>query len=253
MTNFEHAEKAKFTVEADAIIFDKDGTLLDFDAFWIPVTEAAVRVTLDQLGVSCDLTAEILCAFGVQNGVTSIDGVMCCGTYKLMTQVMYEILCKHGYGGTLETVELLLARACEENTSVGVLKPTSQKLLETLAALKSRGKRLAVVTTDSREITLTCLKSLGIAHFFDTVYTDDGDIDCPPKPSPYCLLDFCKRYGVDPARAAVVGDTLTDVRFAKNAGAISIALAKAEHNANILSGKADMIISDLAELIDIIH
>ena len=251
MTNFEKEEKIKFSVEADAIIFDKDGTLLDFDAFWIPVTEQALRVTLDQIGMSRALTAEILRAFGVQNGVTSIDGIMCCGTYKMMTQAMYKILREHNYDGTLDTVEALLARACEESTSFGVLKPTCQGLKETLTALKARGKRLAVVTTDSKEITLTCLKSLGIDQLFDKVYTDDGD--CPAKPSPHCLLDFCRLYGIEPARVAVVGDTLTDVRFAKNAGAHSIALAKSQHNAKLLSGKADVIISDLSELLEMVR
>lgn len=37
-------------MDIQAIIFDKDGTLLDFDAFWIAVSVYAIKDMLKQLG-----------------------------------------------------------------------------------------------------------------------------------------------------------------------------------------------------------
>ena len=36
----------------DAIIFDKDGTLIDFDAFWVKVTEKTMQIVLERFGIT---------------------------------------------------------------------------------------------------------------------------------------------------------------------------------------------------------
>jgi phosphoglycolate phosphatase-like HAD superfamily hydrolase len=61
-------------MKAEAILFDKDGTLMDFDAFWVPVSEKAMDTVLMQLQMDRALTKSILEAIGVHNGVTDIDG-----------------------------------------------------------------------------------------------------------------------------------------------------------------------------------
>ena len=47
-------------MKADAIIFDKDGTLLDFDAFWVSLSVKALEDVLGELGTEQDLLGEIL-------------------------------------------------------------------------------------------------------------------------------------------------------------------------------------------------
>ena len=61
---------------ADAVIFDKDGTLIDFDAFWVSVSVKAIGMLLERLNMDVSITDEVLLAFGVKDGVTGIEGVL---------------------------------------------------------------------------------------------------------------------------------------------------------------------------------
>ncbi len=237
--------------EADAIVFDKDGTLLDFDAFWVPVSEAAVGKTLATLGASDITTAVVLSAFGVTDGVTDVDGILCHGTYRQMAEVMHAVLCERGFAAEIERVESILLSAYTECMSAGAIKPTCRDLAKALEKLKSRGKKLAVVTTDKPDITLDCLRKLEIEHLFDAIYTDDGAF--PPKPSPTSLFDFCNRHGILPERTVMVGDSMTDVRFAKNAGAAAVILATSERRIELFSDKADAVISSISALSELVR
>ena len=237
-------------MKTDAIIFDKDGTLIDFDAFWVPVSVGAVEIILERLGIDKTPTDEILEAFGVRDGITSIEGVLCKGTYEQMGRITHAILTGYGCVRTADEVIALLIEAYNESADKGQIKPTSPQLAQTLTELKAQNKKLAVVTTDNREITLKCLKALGIDGMFDAIYTDDGVM--PTKPDPFCVYDFCERFGLERSRVIMVGDTMTDVKFAKNAGICSVGLAKADINRDILIGNADTVISEISELRGII-
>ena len=69
-------------MKADAVIFDKDGTLIDFDAFWISVTVNALTKLLKEFNIDQNMVNDILPLLGVKDGKTDIDGVLCKGTYK---------------------------------------------------------------------------------------------------------------------------------------------------------------------------
>ena len=51
----------------------------------------------------------------------------------------------------------------------------------------------------------------------------------------------------------MVGDTMTDTRFAKNAGISAIGIAKSEDNANILAPHAKAVIRDPSHLPEILE
>ena len=233
-------------MNADAIIFDKDGTLIDFDAFWVTVSIKALEDVLRTLNRTDIPLSEILEAFGVQDGVTEIDGVLCKGTYEQMGGIVHDILCKYGCELSRSETIALVIDAYNRNAEAGEVKPICPDLFEVLTELKKRNKKLAVVTTDNEQITLKCLKKLGIYELFDKIYTDDGNT--PTKPNPYCAIDFEALSGVKRERMIMVGDTMTDVKFARNAGIAVICVAKTEKNRAILSPVADAVVPDLSAL-----
>ena len=238
-------------MKADAILFDKDGTLLDFDSFWVAVSRKAVEEVLTELGRTDIPVSEFLTAFGVHDGVTDLDSVLCKGTYEQLGQIMHGILAGHGCHISCDEAVKLAVKAYNANADAGHIRPTCPNLAEVLTALKKQNKKLAVVTTDNEEITRKCLKKLGIAHLFDKIYTDDGKT--PPKPDPYCANDFSSRTGVKKEHMVMVGDTMTDVRFARNSGIAVVGVAKTDHNRAALAPYADAVITDVSELLDIVN
>ena len=236
----------------EAIIFDKDGTLIDFDAFWVTVSVRAIEDVLKRFDKDCGVAvSRILEELGVHNGATDINGILCQGTYEQIGCVIYKILkeseCKVSCNEVVEAV----VYAYNKNFEAGEVKPTCRDLIEILTELKRRNKKLAVVTTDNELMTHKCLKALGVELLFDKIYTDDGKT--PTKPNPYCVFDFCEFAGVEKERMVMVGDTITDVDFARNAGIAMIGFAKNGKNKSILWSATNTVISEMSQLLDILQ
>ena len=232
------------------IIFDKDGTLLDFDAFWVKVSVVAIKEFLSEIGAEFVDASEILTAFGVRNGKTETNGVLCKGTYEQMGQIVYDILIKHGVSVPQDVVTCRVEAAYEQNVEAGEIKPTCPDLVKVLTDLKSKGIKLAVVTTDNPHITNQCLEKLGITGLFDRIYTDDGHT--PTKPHPHCAWEFCREFGLHKEQVVMVGDTLTDMLFAKNAGIMGVGLATDSHAKAELLPYASTVISAISHLPEIL-
>lgn len=88
--------------------------------------------------------------------------------------------------------------------------------LATLDALRARGIRLACVTNKRFAFSEKLLTDAGVLDRFELLL--GGDSLPEKKPSPLPLLTAAKTLGVDPAAAALVGDSHQDLRAAKAAG-----------------------------------
>ena len=94
-------------------------------------------------------------------------------------------------------------------------------VVEGLAALRSDGTALAVVTNKPGDLARTLLGALGIAARFDAII-GDGD-GFPRKPDPAAALSILSGAGASSEQAVVVGDGLPDMRLARTLGATGIA------------------------------
>lgn len=238
-------------MKAEAIIFDKDGTLLDFDAFWVTVSVKAIEAVLAEFHQMDVPVGEILEAFGVHDGVTDMNSILCKGTYEQLGQITYEILTRYGCDASCEAVTKALIEGYNQNADAGDVRPTCPDLVQVLTDLKSKGIKLAVVTTDNMQITRKCLEKLGILDLFDRIYTDDGEV--PTKPDPFCVHHFCEFSRVEKDRVVMVGDTMTDMRFAKNAGIPAIGIAKSELNKQVLAPHAHAVIPYPSHIFELLN
>ena len=239
-------------MDTKAVIFDKDGTLLDFDACWLKIADYAITDIMEQFNAQDIPVDEVMSALGVCNGVTSIMGALCCGTYTQIGTIIHNILRKHKHSTNANEVIVATIAAFENNSSKGEIKATCNNIADVLLSLKSHNLKLAVVTTDTHSSTMKHLEKLGIKDLFDAIYTDDGG-STPAKPDPFCINDFCEREGLLRSQVVMVGDTLTDVSFAQNGGINMMGVSKSEANTAILKNKTPIVVPDISYVLDAIN
>jgi len=92
--------------------------------------------------------------------------------------------------------------------------------LTTLRTFRRAGLRQATVTGKSAEACERILRGLGLVREIDAYL--GGDSAARPKPAPDLALAAMDRLGVSPEQSAVIGDTRTDMRMARAAGALAV-------------------------------
>lgn len=232
------------------IIFDKDGTLLDMDGYWLPVARYAYEDILKAIGRTDIPLEELFLATGVSEGNVEISGSLCCGTYAQVGGDIYSVLARHNVDISLQETVDLTVKYFHDNMDKGEMQPTSPSLKSVLATLKAKGVKLAVATADDKFVTAKCLAKLGISEFFDVIFADDGV--SPPKPNPYYADTFRAKYGFEREETLMVGDTFNDANFARNAGIAFVGLAQNEKNRALLSEKTQTVMNDMQELLGIL-
>lgn len=117
---------------------------------------------------------------------------------------------------------------------------------QVLEGLKRMGVKTALLTRNSRRSVKTILGRYKLS--FDTVVTRN---DAPPKPSPYPVLLIARRLGLRPEELLIVGDFHFDIQAGRAAGA-NTALITSEGNPAPTHQKADFLLSNPSQLLDIL-
>jgi len=87
---------------------------------------------------------------------------------------------------------------------------------EIIQHLKSKNYSIGIFTGKGRETSLITLKKLGVEQYFDLIIT--GDDVQNHKPSPEGILKFVNHFRLNPERVLMIGDSVSDVIAAKEAG-----------------------------------
>ncbi|MEL6469787.1 MAG: HAD family hydrolase [Cyanobacteria bacterium J06623_4] len=99
---------------------------------------------------------------------------------------------------------------------------------ELLSELTSQGKRVGILTRNTKNIAHITLQACGLAGFF---HPEDilGRSCCAPKPKPDGILKLLSRWSLAPTDAVMTGDHRFDLITAQNANAIAVYLDPQGH------------------------
>jgi phosphoglycolate phosphatase len=209
------------------VVFDLDGTLFDSAGAILE----ALNLTFAEIGLGpYDWDRDIARFFGKPFSLWA------------------EALLKDGGKYSEANVKRMVERMFENYTVIG---PKHSKLspgaIEALEGLKSRGVRLAVATNMIKRHMDAFFTRFGLANYFGGVCTA-SDVS-KEKPDPDQMECILKR--VDAARDEIlmVGDSETDVLFARNCG-VKVALLDAPWNKRL---RPDYRLGNLKELLGIVR
>ena len=197
-----------------AIIFDKDGTLIDFDLMWGSWTLQLA----DRLQTSIDLDVrQALCqCFGYDIVRRKIlpDGKLTCTPMWRLRELMVELLTSLGIPAS--EASWAVANAWYAPDPVTLAKPFTD-LQRLFINIHKLGIKIAIATTDDRDPTCVMFEEFGVKDLISTMVCGDDGIKA--KPAPDMVATICQRLDLHPRDIAVVGDTVADLRMAHIAGA----------------------------------
>jgi phosphoglycolate phosphatase len=221
------------------ILFDKDGTLLDYHATWMPLNRQAA---LEVAGGDAALAEHLLVSTGYdpRRDRFIANSLLASATNDEIAAVWAGLL----GADPVNTAARVTAyfESCSGETAVPV-----DGLAEAVATLKGRGLMLGVATNDSEDSAYGSLEPFGVLeHFSYVVGFDSGH---GGKPGPGMVQGFCAATGLDPSAVAVVGDSLHDLEMGRSAGAgLLVGVLTGTSARDDLAAHAHHVIDSIVEL-----
>jgi len=124
--------------------------------------------------------------------------------------------------------------------------------LDAIKNVRSRGLRIGLVTTKSRENTEKVLTAFGMRDYFEAVVGFEDTEQHKPSSQP--IIKAVGLLGLNPTEALVVGDTEMDVIAGNEAGSVTVAVTTGVSPVDrIISVNPDFIIGGLGELPQIVE
>jgi phosphoglycolate phosphatase len=232
----------KRLADIKGILFDKDGTLVDFNATWLGVADFMAMDASEGDRWKAD---RLLAAAGFDFATRRFkpDSIFASGTNLDVVELWFPRLSNED--------QMLAVARFNEITSVqgSAMAVALPGIADTLAALHRKSYRLGVATNDSTSGAERTLVTLGVAQLFDAAYGYDAVAN--PKPAPDTILAFCDLTGLKPGEVAMVGDNRHDLEMARAGGCgLAVGVLSGTGTRESLAGIADVILDSVADLPD---
>lgn len=232
-----------------AIIFDKDGTLLKLDSVWYKIVHHVLDDLFNTYQIDNNKRNEFLRVIGMKEADIESTSLLACQTNYHIAEAWYSLLENEHFHKT-EFIEDVCRLFKQYSTSDDLVFSEVEGTKETLKKLKSDGYIIGVVTSDDVDAAIHSLKMTGLADYVDYLGAVNG-INRPKPESDFYHI-FKEKFALNDEEVLMVGDTQTDVRFARNcnikvAGVLSGASCKED-----FYGKVDFIIDSVKNIPEIL-
>lgn len=235
------------------ILFDKDGTIIDFYALWLKAAYDVMPkfLKLNNLDEGDDMLEFMLASIGVHNGEIDPKGALAYKSYFEIAEDMVEALEEKGMMLEPKIVNEQLQKLFDESvTGDHVELNTFGDMKQLVQELKGRGIKIGLSTADTMISAVNCLKELDLYDDFDFIGADDGVRK--PKPAPDMFVEFQNMFGLKPEEIMVAGDTANDIRFANENGGVSIGVLSGVSKREDYGDDVDYVVDSIFEIPDLL-
>lgn len=222
------------------VLFDKDGTLFDYNLTWVPIILEAARLTA---GGDRTLVERLMAAGGYDaaSGKVTAGSVIAAGD----TPGLVELWLVHADGWQADDLvkrldALFTARAADASVPV-----TDLPVL--FSALRARGYSLGIATNDGKASALATINRFDLGGHLE--FHCGYDSGYGSKPGPGMVHAFCEAVGLQPAHVAVVGDNRHDFEMGRAVGVgLRVGVLTGNSEAHDLAPHTDFVIDSVADL-----
>ena len=179
------------------ILFDKDGTLIDFFSLWLGAAKAVVIQFLKENELSEEVKERVFYAMGIENGEIDPYGGLAYKSYSEIALDITDELSREQIYLDSRKVRMQLERLFAEYVTESQAQYVeTADIKAVLDSLKQRNIWIGLATADTVPSAKNCLKRLEVLEKFDYVGADDGVLR--PKPEADMFLEFQKKFGLKP-------------------------------------------------------
>jgi len=225
------------------LLFDKDGTLLDYEASWPPINREAGLLAAQG---DAALAARLLRAAGAdpQTGLALADSLLAAGNTSELAQAWRAAGSSIAEAGLVSGLDALFQGA------VSRMVPVCD-LAALFAGLRGRDLALGIASSDSAAAVDATAAHFGLsAHLAFSCGYDSGH---GVKPEAGMALAFCRATGLDPGEIAVIGDNGHDMEMGRAAGAgLRIAVLTGTGTRETLTPLSHHCIASIAQLEEVL-
>lgn len=224
-------------MDIEAILFDKDGVLIDFDRTW----GEWGRRFIDDLADGDDELRQHLADALVYDNEASIflpTSPIIAGT----SDTWFKLIAPELPDRTQEELVSFAIAALKQTTVVALVDLDS-----VLRELRGLGLPLGIATNDHEESARRQMTGLGVVDHFEKIMGFDSGYGA--KPEPGMQLAFAKHLGISPGRIAMVGDSTHDLFAGAAAGMVCVGVLSGPAKKVDLAPHAEVVLPDIGHLV----
>lgn len=208
--------------DIDGILFDKDGTLVDFRSLWLDWADKLITTITSKLNKKAEERENLAHTIGVSLNERTWDpkGPLCIGSNNDLNAIISLYLYQQGMPWN-EAVTFVAA--IQDTIAKDAKWEQSLELVSGLGKFLSKSEecfiKLGVVTADDHNQAMKHLQALNIDRYFSSVIGHDQVEQ--GKPFPDMVEKACLELRLQPERTLMIGDSNGDMMLGKNSGMIA--------------------------------
>jgi phosphoglycolate phosphatase len=218
------------------IVFDKDGTLFDFNATWGTWTRGMIATEAGDDPEKIETLANAL-GYDFEGGVFWPESIVIAETVDFIADALIEHL------PDVSKKDLMTRM---HKAAKNVPQVQAAPLWPLLNEIKEMDILLGVATNDAEDNARAHLGEADVLDLFDFISGYDSGFG--GKPEPGQLLGFCTTTGLEPEDCIMVGDSTHDLNAGNAAGMRTVGVLTGPAQAYELQPYADVILNSIAEL-----